>query len=72
MTVNYDPNNGYVENWMFGHGYALHSTFGDLWAQYGLLGLVFVAFILGLVVGWLASGIGHGPRAAALFFLSAS
>ena len=34
--IGYDPNNGYVEKWMFGHGYALHSTFGDLWAIYGL------------------------------------
>lgn len=69
-TVNYDPNNGYVENWMFGHSYALHSMFGDLWAQYGIVGLVLVAFILVLVVGWLARAITHKTATGALLFLS--
>ena len=36
--INYNPNNGYVEHWMFSHGYAMHSMFGDLWTSYGLVG----------------------------------
>ena len=37
--LGYDPNNGYVENYLFGAGIELHSVVGDLWAWYGLAGL---------------------------------
>lgn len=37
--LGYDPNNGYVENYLFGAGIELHSVLGDLWAWYGLAGL---------------------------------
>lgn len=49
-SINYDPNNGYVESYMLGSGFSLHSVVGDLWANYGVAGLVlcgvlaFVAF----------------------------
>lgn len=70
VTVGYDPNNGYVENWMFGNSYALHSMFGDLWAQYGLVGLAFTLYILYLVLHWLGRGISHKTATTALLFLS--
>jgi hypothetical protein len=38
-TINYDPDNGYVDHFMFGNGFSLHSMFGDLWADFGLVGL---------------------------------
>jgi hypothetical protein len=37
--LGYDPNNGYVEDYLFGAGIELHSVLGDLWAWYGLPGL---------------------------------
>jgi hypothetical protein len=37
--LGYDPNNGYVEDYLFGAGIELHSVLGDLWAWYGLAGL---------------------------------
>lgn len=48
-AINYDPENGYVEHWMFGRGVALHSITGDLWARCGLAGLAFVLVLLVLV-----------------------
>ncbi|WP_313408306.1 hypothetical protein [Aeromicrobium sp.] len=63
-SINYDPNNGYVENYMLGHGFVLHSVFGDLWANFGVLGLVLAAAVL--VIGFratatrLQSGIAGG------------
>ncbi len=48
--LNYDPNNGYVENHMLGNGFALHSIFGDLWAQAGLVGLLFVLVLVIVIV----------------------
>jgi len=69
--IGYDPNNGYVEKWMFGHGYALHSTFGDLWAIYGFVGLVFVGFMLALVLRRLGTALVARAASGALIFASA-
>ena len=49
LAIAYDPDNGYVENYMFGRGLSLHSVTGDLWARFGLLGLLFVAVVLVLL-----------------------
>lgn len=46
----YDPLNGYVDNYMFGEGFRLHSMFGDLWAVFGIPGLLIVVLILWLAV----------------------
>lgn len=45
-SINYDPNNGYVEKFMFGDGIELHSVTGDLWAHFGVLGLCLSLFII--------------------------
>lgn len=50
-ALGYDPDNGYVDNYMFGHGIELHSLFGDLWAVYGLAGIALWVFVLVLVLG---------------------
>lgn len=44
-ALGYDPQNGYVERFMFGRGIELHSMVFDLWAWCGLLGLLFAALI---------------------------
>lgn len=68
--INYDPNNGYVENWMFGHGYALHSMFGDLWANYGLAGLAFAGFVLVTVMRRLGQTLVTKSASAVLLYTS--
>lgn len=45
-AVNYNPNNGYVENFMFGGDFKLHSVVAELWAHFGIPGLA-----LGLAIG---------------------
>lgn len=35
----YDPNNGYVENFMFGGPIEVHSALGDFWLWFGPLGM---------------------------------
>lgn len=47
----YDPDNGYVERFMFGNGFELHSVIGDLWARSGLAGLLLAAVLL-VVLAW--------------------
>lgn len=44
--IAYDPNNGYVEKYMFGGHIELHSMFGDLWASFGIPGLVFTLLVV--------------------------
>ena len=46
--LNYDPDNGYVEGYMFGGQFEVHSVLGDLWLRFGPLG---AAFAVALLVG---------------------
>lgn len=69
--INYDPNNGYVENWMFGNGYALHSLFGDLWASYGLVGLALTGFLLVMTLRRLGATLSARMASGALLYASA-
>lgn len=48
--LGYDPDNGYVERYMFGQGVELHSFVGDLWAWCGLVGVLMGMALLVLVL----------------------
>lgn len=57
-AVGYNPINGYVNSYMFGQAFRLHSIAGDLWATFGLGGL-----LLTCVIGWHAvAAVASGPR----------
>lgn len=50
-AIGYDPDNNYVDRFMFGGGIEVHSMLGDFWLWYGLAGLavcVVIATIAGL------------------------
>ena len=49
-ATGYDPENGYVSNFMFGDGVELHSGLGDLWAYMGPVGLVVGIGLMALVI----------------------
>lgn len=49
-AIGYDPNNGYVENYMFGSGFEVHSVIGDLWAWCGIPGLALAIVLLVFLV----------------------
>lgn len=49
-ALGYDPNNGYVENYMFGSGFEVHSVIGDLWAWCGIPGLALAVLLLVFLV----------------------
>lgn len=53
-TVGIGSNSGYVDNYMFGGEFKLHSTTADLWSQAGFLGLAFALFVATALVGSLA------------------
>jgi len=47
-TVGLTGPNGYVDNYMFGGSFELHSIVSDFWAWFGIMGLIFVLYL-----GWL-------------------
>jgi hypothetical protein len=68
--LNYDPNNGYVERYMFGGGFEVHSVLGDLWLRCGPMGLAFVLAMLWLVLGNSAARLAEGRGRALSTFLA--
>ncbi len=38
-TVGLGPDNGYVDNYMFGGQFRLHSTVADAWSNFGWVGV---------------------------------
>lgn len=69
MAINYDPNNGYVERYMFG-GIEVHSVIGDLWLRCGLAGLVFALVMLGVIVFGAATRLANDNGRALTTFLA--
>lgn len=59
VGLNYDPDNGYVDHYMFGGHVELHSAAGDLWAMFGLSGLAMAGLITLLAV----RGVSHSAGA---------
>ena len=60
-SLGYDPNNGYVENYMFGDGIELHSLFADIWVMFGVggiaLALAIIVFTMRGVLHDIATGV---------------
>lgn len=69
-AINYDPNNGYVENYMFGGNIELHSIFGDLWVNFGIPGLIFAALATVLLLRGLGMAVATHTAGAILIFLT--
>lgn len=70
--LNYDPNNGYVEDYMFGTAMELHSMAGDLWVLYGLPGLFVAALMAWIAIRGLSGEIAQRRTHALTVFLAAS
>lgn len=69
-TLGYLPDSGYVENFMFGGRFELHSTLGDLWAHFGVGGLLLGAVIAFLVIRGAARRVVDRRASALLLFLT--
>lgn len=53
-AIGYDPNNNYVEVYLFGHTYEVHSVLGNLWIQFGVAGLATAVVIAVVLIHGLA------------------
>ncbi|MFE3999783.1 O-antigen ligase family protein [Nocardioides sp. YIM B13467] len=68
--LGYDPDNGYVEHYMFGSRIEVHSLIGDLWIWFGLAGLVLSGWLLWLATIYLGRSMAHRTGTALGIFLA--
>ncbi len=68
--INYQPNNGYVEKFMFGDGIEVHSTTGDLFVHFGLVGLMFAGIVLIVTLVALARTLNRREASGLTLFLA--
>jgi hypothetical protein len=68
-AINYAPNNGYVENYMFGGHFEVHSVIGDLWARFGIAGVLLAVTILFLTLRGMSLRLVSRSASAIVLFL---
>lgn len=69
-SLGYDPNNGYVENYMFGYGFEVHSLAGDLWLLYGFAGIALAVTILVACLFSVGTAMSVGGASTVAIFLA--
>lgn len=67
--LGYDPNNGYVEQYMFGTSFEVHSTIGDLWVTFGIPGAILAIICLILLIGGTGNAMANGTMSTVLVYL---
>lgn len=67
-AIGYEPDNGYVENYMFGGRFELHSLFGDFWAFFGIPGIALIVVVAVLLVRGLSVRVAHNVASAVLIY----
>jgi len=68
--LNYDPNNGYVEKYMFGNGFEVHSMLGDLWIRFGLFGAAMLIVALVIITLGTAGQVAKRAASGLMIFLA--
>lgn len=63
-------NNGYVERYMFGGGFEVHSVIGDFWARYTVVGLVLALVVGALLLRYLVTSIASRSANPLVVFLA--
>jgi hypothetical protein len=69
LAIGYDPMNGYVDNYMFGGAFRVHSIMGGLWVTFGIAGVLLAAVLLVTAVRGILSGSSPLGGDAAVLFL---
>ena len=69
-SIGYDPNNGYVQRYMFGSAVEVHSVLGDLWIWFGIAGAVLVPIILVVLVRGATAAYENGAITALLAWVT--
>jgi hypothetical protein len=64
-SINVDYNNGYIENYMLGAQFHLHSIIADLWSSCGIAGLALAGVILVILLSSLSVALSERSASAA-------
>ncbi|MEZ0164103.1 hypothetical protein AB2L27_04890 [Kineococcus sp. LSe6-4] len=68
-TVGIGPENGYVDNYMFGGQFRLHSTVADAWSSFGWVGVALTLLLGALLVHALLTRVAAGTASALVVLL---
>ncbi|MEZ0490673.1 hypothetical protein AB2L28_00295 [Kineococcus sp. TBRC 1896] len=68
-TVGIGPDNGYVDHYMFGGQFRLHSTVADAWSNFGWAGVALTLLVGGLIVHALLTRVAAGTASALVVLL---
>lgn len=68
-ALGYDPDNGYVEHFMFGTSFEVHSGLGDLWILFGPVGAALGVICAILLVRGTARGMATGSISTIAVYL---
>jgi hypothetical protein len=69
-AIGYAPNNGYVEGYMFGSSYEVHSIVGDLWILFGFAGAILAIVLLVVTFQSLSHHLARRTASALLIWLA--
>lgn len=67
-VIHYDPENGWVNNYMFGTRIELHSSLGNLWAYWGFAGIAFAVITLIILIQRASIDLADRSASALLIF----
>jgi len=70
VAIGYNPFNGYVERYMLGGRFELHSLGGDFWAHMGLAGLALAVLIVAVMIKGLLVQMRAENASALVVFLA--
>lgn len=71
-AINYDPDNGYVEKYLFGTTFELHSVIGDMWAWMGIAGIVAACAISAVILLGITQRVVRREAAGVALFAAVS
>ncbi len=69
--LGYDPDNRYVETYLFGSGFEVHSVLGDLWVRLGPAGALLALTVTGVAVAGLVRALARRQASALVVFVTA-
>lgn len=70
LAIGYNPENNYVEQFMFGGGTEVHSVIGDFWLWFGLAGLAACAAMIVVIVRGLEFALANAALTGLLAYLT--
>lgn len=66
ISIGYNPDNNYVYRYMFGDRFEMHSNISDVWANFGIAGLLLLAVLAFILLRGIAFSVVSASGGAAV------